>query len=225
MAGRTGEAAGLLIDAAGQARDGRPARCGQPVFIADEAAAAHAAFAGSEPGDLLVFCVANGPGPWRCWPRPVRLPDVPRPPGRTDRPGSGGLGDRVVSGHDEGRLAGIPRGRRDRRLDRAPCGRDDRLPRRDARRGSPAGRRNRARSGCRGVGRRHHARAFDADRADQPGHVGARGSPRRGRPGDLGRRARAWCDRRSVGRPGGAVRDRGEARRGRPWLLARHPGL
>jgi cyanophycin synthetase len=57
----TGEAAALLIDAAGQARGGRPARCGQPVFIADEAAAAHAAFAGSEPGDLLVFCVANGP--------------------------------------------------------------------------------------------------------------------------------------------------------------------
>lgn len=57
----TGEAAGLLIDAAGQVREGRPARCGQPVFIADEAAAAHAAFAGSEPGDLLVFCVANGP--------------------------------------------------------------------------------------------------------------------------------------------------------------------
>ena len=57
----TGEAAGLLIEAASQARDGRPARCGQPVFIADEAAAAHAAFAGSEPGDLLVFCVANGP--------------------------------------------------------------------------------------------------------------------------------------------------------------------
>ena len=56
-----GEAAGLLIDAAGQAREGWPARCGQPVFIADEAAAAHAAFAGSEPGDLLVFCVANGP--------------------------------------------------------------------------------------------------------------------------------------------------------------------
>ncbi|MBA2719546.1 MAG: cyanophycin synthetase [Chloroflexi bacterium] len=56
-----GEAAGLLIDAAAQTRDGRPSRCGQPVFIADEAAAAHAAFANSEPGDLLVFCVANGP--------------------------------------------------------------------------------------------------------------------------------------------------------------------
>ncbi len=55
-----GEAAGLLIDAAAQDRDGRPARCGQPVFIADEADAAQAAFAGSEPGDLLVFCVANG---------------------------------------------------------------------------------------------------------------------------------------------------------------------
>ncbi len=56
-----GEAAGLLIDAAAQDRDGRPARCGRPVFIADEAAAAQAAFGGSDPGDLLVFCVANGP--------------------------------------------------------------------------------------------------------------------------------------------------------------------
>jgi cyanophycin synthetase len=56
----TGEAAGLLIDAAARARDGHPARCGQPVFIADEAEAVQAAFAGSEPGDLLVFCVANG---------------------------------------------------------------------------------------------------------------------------------------------------------------------
>ena len=55
-----GEAAGLLIDAAAKGRDHRPARCGPPVFIADEAAAAQAAFAGSEPGDLLVFCVANG---------------------------------------------------------------------------------------------------------------------------------------------------------------------
>ncbi|MBA2382140.1 MAG: cyanophycin synthetase, partial [Chloroflexi bacterium] len=57
----TGEAASLLIEAAGRVREGRPARCGQPMFIADEAAAAQAAFAGSEPGDLLVFCVANGP--------------------------------------------------------------------------------------------------------------------------------------------------------------------
>ena len=56
-----GEAAALLIDAAAQAVDGRPARCGQPVFIADEATAALAAFEGSAPGDLLVFCVANGP--------------------------------------------------------------------------------------------------------------------------------------------------------------------
>jgi hypothetical protein len=56
-----GEAAALLIEAAGKARNGRPARCGEPVFIADEAAAAQAAFEDSQPGDLLVFCVANGP--------------------------------------------------------------------------------------------------------------------------------------------------------------------
>jgi cyanophycin synthetase len=56
-----GEAAALLIDGAAKPRGGRPARCGQPIFVADEAAAAQAAFAGSEPDDLLVFCVANGP--------------------------------------------------------------------------------------------------------------------------------------------------------------------
>lgn len=55
-----GEAAGILIEAAAQARDGQPARCGRPAFIADEAEAARAAFVASEPDDLLVFCVANG---------------------------------------------------------------------------------------------------------------------------------------------------------------------
>jgi cyanophycin synthetase len=56
-----GEAAAILIAATRLGADGRPSRTEPPVFIADEALAAQAAFASSEAGDLLVFCVANGP--------------------------------------------------------------------------------------------------------------------------------------------------------------------
>ncbi|HUQ43591.1 MAG TPA: cyanophycin synthetase, partial [Candidatus Limnocylindria bacterium] len=56
----TGEAAGLLIDAAARQADGTPSRCGRPSFVPDEADATAAAFAASEPGDLIVLCVATG---------------------------------------------------------------------------------------------------------------------------------------------------------------------
>jgi len=56
----TGEAAGLLIEAAAHDADGAPSRCGQPTFVPDEADATRAAFAASAPGDLIVLCVATG---------------------------------------------------------------------------------------------------------------------------------------------------------------------
>jgi cyanophycin synthetase len=55
-----GEAAGLLIRAAATGADGRPSRCGQATFVPDEATATRTAFAASDPGDLLVLCVAAG---------------------------------------------------------------------------------------------------------------------------------------------------------------------
>ncbi len=57
---RTGEAAGLLIEAAAHGSAGAPSRSGQPTFVPDEADATRAAFAASRPGDLLVLCVASG---------------------------------------------------------------------------------------------------------------------------------------------------------------------
>lgn len=56
-----GEAAGLLMEAASRTPDGRPSRAGEPMFVADEADAAVAAFCASTVDDLLVLCVANGP--------------------------------------------------------------------------------------------------------------------------------------------------------------------
>ena len=56
----TGEAAGLLIEAASHDGHGGPSRAGQPTFVPDEADATRAAFAGSNPGDLIVLCVASG---------------------------------------------------------------------------------------------------------------------------------------------------------------------
>jgi len=56
----TGEAAGLLIEAAAHDASGGPSRSGQPTFVPDESEATRAAFAASEPGDLLVLCVAGG---------------------------------------------------------------------------------------------------------------------------------------------------------------------
>lgn len=56
----TGEAAGLLIEAAARDAAGGPSRCGQPTFEPDEANATRAAFAASRPGDLVVLCVASG---------------------------------------------------------------------------------------------------------------------------------------------------------------------
>lgn len=56
----TGEAAGVLIEAAAHASDGGASRSGKPTFVPDEAEATRAAFAASGPGDLLVLCVAGG---------------------------------------------------------------------------------------------------------------------------------------------------------------------
>ena len=56
----TGEAAGLLIEAASHDEYGAPSRAGQPTFVPDEADATRAAFAASNPGDLVVLCVASG---------------------------------------------------------------------------------------------------------------------------------------------------------------------
>jgi cyanophycin synthetase len=56
----TGEAAGLLIEAASRDATGGPSRCGRPTFVPDEADATRAAFAASRPGDLVVLCVASG---------------------------------------------------------------------------------------------------------------------------------------------------------------------
>ncbi|HUQ43033.1 MAG TPA: cyanophycin synthetase [Candidatus Limnocylindria bacterium] len=56
----TGEAAGLLIEAAAHDDHGSPSRAGHPSFVPDEADATRAAFAASEPGDLIVLCVASG---------------------------------------------------------------------------------------------------------------------------------------------------------------------
>lgn len=56
----TGEAAGLLIEAAAHDADGGPSRCGQPTFIPDETDATRAAYGESHVGDLLVLCVAGG---------------------------------------------------------------------------------------------------------------------------------------------------------------------
>jgi cyanophycin synthetase len=64
----TGEAAGLLIDAAANAPDGQPSRSGRPTFVPDEAEATRAAFAASRPGDLLVLCVASGANVLRALP-------------------------------------------------------------------------------------------------------------------------------------------------------------
>ncbi|MBA2372913.1 MAG: hypothetical protein H0V74_01750 [Chloroflexi bacterium] len=55
-----GEAAALMIEAAGRGRDGLPSRAGRATFVPDEAAASCAAYAASLPGDLLVLCVSNG---------------------------------------------------------------------------------------------------------------------------------------------------------------------
>lgn len=57
---QVGEAAALMMEAASRTTDGRPSRCGEPTFVADEADAARAALEASEPGDLLVLCVADG---------------------------------------------------------------------------------------------------------------------------------------------------------------------
>jgi len=56
----TGEAAGLLIEAASHDDHGAPSRAGQPTFVPNEADATRAAFAASDPGDLVVLCVASG---------------------------------------------------------------------------------------------------------------------------------------------------------------------
>ncbi|HUP54682.1 MAG TPA: Mur ligase family protein, partial [Methylomirabilota bacterium] len=56
----TGEAAGLLIEAATHGAGGSASRSGRPTFVPDEADATAAAFAASQPGDVLVLCVATG---------------------------------------------------------------------------------------------------------------------------------------------------------------------
>jgi cyanophycin synthetase len=55
-----GEAAGLLIEAASRDAAGGQSRAGRPTFVPAEADATRAAFAASEPGDVIVLCVASG---------------------------------------------------------------------------------------------------------------------------------------------------------------------